>query len=98
MPIRRADQMGAAAVDGFLEGVHAVLGQAEAMTKSSAVAIAHTDDGHAQQDERAIARQLAATLDRAMECEQWHFAERIATQIVERQNVVRGVPSPGSYQ
>jgi hypothetical protein len=63
-------------VDAFVQTLHSALGRNEALIARSGSA----SDDAATEDDRAIARELAATLDRAVELGQWELADRIAGQ------------------
>ncbi len=73
-------------MDGFIESLHAALGQGQAVVAPARNHRAGGEhdinatctNGQRARDDRAIARELAALLDRAMNLNQWAHAERIA--------------------
>jgi hypothetical protein len=80
-------------VDGFLESLHAALGRGEVTiaprrdASSSEAAIVEAD----VRDERTVARELSAMIDRAIERGQWEAADRVArtaTRLVAKHPVL----------
>lgn len=63
-------------VDGFIETLHSALGRREGVIAASAL----PQSPAAAPDDRSIARELAASLDRAISLGQWELADRIAAQ------------------
>ena len=65
-------------VDGFIETLHSALGRREGVLATTAAPQASSN----ATDDRTIARELAASLDRATSLGQWELAERIAAQSI----------------